>query len=289
MSRALAGVSGLQPRTPRHGVSPPTVVRSSDRIGGAAGCAAFALPSLTEMPDEDATQTGNADTGSADETGSEEDGAAEPFDAVQAAAELAAALGRDAPAADQADPKDAGNYTAILEDEIESLQALVAAKDAELAEKDARLAEKEEALKAAHNKVAEKMAEIDRVRARLDKRAKETIERNRRSVIASFFDVADNLDRAAAEFDAEETVAPAFAQGVQAVQSELHNVLRQHGAKHRPSLGELFDPTVHEAVGTAPATDQAPHGTIAAVLREGYDLDDQPLRAARVIVAKLDG
>lgn len=214
------------------------------------------------MPDEDIENP--EDTASPDAAGGDE-----PFDAVQAAAELAAAMAREPATTEPSDGSD--NYTAILEEEIEALKAL--------------LAEKEKALEAAHEKAAAATAEIDRVRARIERDAKGTIERGRRKVLISFLDVADDLDRAVAEL-AKHEVAPALAQGIGAVRDELRNALSLHGVTHRPSLGEVFDSAHHEAIGTAPASDSTPDGTIAAVLQEGYALGEEILRAARVVVAK---
>lgn len=239
----------------------------------------------------------NADNAKSTENAESTESAEAPFDAVQAAAELAAAMARP-PEATQGEGEGEGEgegdaeaapedkYTAILEDEVEALRAMLADKAQLLADKEQALADKDEEVAAALKRSAAARAEVDRVRARVEKRAADASERKRRSVIASFLDVADNLDRASLELGNDGTVAPALAQGVQAVRSELHAILRQHGASHRPSLGEAFDPSLHEAIGTAPATEDAPAGTIAAVLREGYDLGDEPLRVARVVVAK---
>lgn len=213
------------------------------------------------MPDEDP-----------DNSEKSED-SAHSFDAVEAAAEFAAAMAKDPPRAPNGDAPGPGHdrYTALLEDEVESLKA--------------ELAEKEEALAAAQKKAASAAAEVDRIRARLEASAAGTIEHKRRSVLASFLDVADALDRAVVELG-NGGGAAAIAQGVQGVRSELQNVLRQHGAKHQPSMGHPFDPAHHEAIATVPATADSPAGTITAVLSEGYVLGDHTLRAARVVVAK---
>ena len=187
------------------------------------------------------------------------------FDAVQAAAELAAALSEEPP------PSDDGNrYTTILEDEVETLGRL--------------LAEREQALQSAHEKAADALAEVDRVRARIERDAAGTIERTRRAVLVSFLEVADDLDRAVEQLSAH-AVAPALAQGVRMVQGKLNQVLHQHGARRRPSRGLPFDPAHHEAVGTVRATDAAAAGLIAEVVREGYEVAGETLRAARVVVA----
>ncbi len=205
------------------------------------------------MPDEDPKDNEAAETA--------DDG----FDAVQAAAELSAALADEAPASG------GGNYTAILEDEVEALGRVVA--------------DKETALQAAQDKAAAASAEIDRVRARLERDAAATIERKRRDVLVSFLDVADDLDRAVGQFVAGE-IAPALAQGVHLVRDNLHAVLKRHGVRRRLSLGEPFDPAHHEAMATVPATADVPDGTVADVLSEGYEIDEQDLRPARVVVAK---
>ncbi len=199
---------------------------------------------------------------------------AEPaFNAVEAAAEFAAAMADNQPVAPDGEVPGGGTdrYTAMLEEEVESLKAL--------------LSEKDEALTSAQQKVATATAEVSRVRARLEANAAQTIEHKRRSILASFLEVADALDRAA-EALASGDVAPEIAQGVAAVRSELKQVLGQHGATRRPSLGEAFDAAHHEAIATAPATAEAPAGTITAVLSEGYEIGDETLRAARVVVAK---
>lgn len=199
----------------------------------------------------------------------------ETFDAVKAAEELAAALGRE-PA--EASGGGGSNYTAILEDEVEALQTA-------LAEKEQALADKQAALEAAEAKATEARTEVARARARLEKDAKAEIERKRRGVIASFLDVADDLARAAEEL-ASADVPEGLAKGVEVVARELEGVLKQHGVQRRTSLGQPFDSAVHEAIGTVPATAEAPDGTVAAVLSQGYDIGDEPLRVARVVVAK---
>lgn len=50
-----------------------------------------------------------------------------------------------------------------------------------------------------------------------------------------------------------------------------------------------FDPRVHEAVETIPASDQAPSGSVVAVHRTGYTLDGRLLRPAQVTVAVAGG
>ncbi len=196
---------------------------------------------------------------------------AEPiFDAAQAAAEFAAAMAEEPPSSETPNTG-TDKYTALLEEEVESLKAV--------------LADKEQELLDAQKKATAAAAEVDRARTRIEASAAGTIERKRRSVLTSFLEVADAVDRAVDALT-NGGVAPALTQGVQAVQSELRAVFGRHGAKHRPALGQPFDPAHHEAIATAPANADSPAGTITAVLGEGYDIGDETLRVARVVVAK---
>jgi len=52
------------------------------------------------------------------------------------------------------------------------------------------------------------------------------------------------------------------------------------------AAGEAFDPTVHEAIGTVPASSPDEDGRIVGVVREGYRIGDEVLRPAAVAVAK---
>ena len=49
--------------------------------------------------------------------------------------------------------------------------------------------------------------------------------------------------------------------------------------------GEPFDPARHEAVATVAASDAAPAGTIAGIVKPGYLIGDDVLRPAQVAVA----
>ena len=48
---------------------------------------------------------------------------------------------------------------------------------------------------------------------------------------------------------------------------------------------DMFDPHMHKAIGTVPATEEQPYNTIARIQRNGYRIRDRVLRPAEVIVA----
>jgi molecular chaperone GrpE len=94
--------------------------------------------------------------------------------------------------------------------------------------------------------------------------------------------VLDGFDRALPYLAA----APSsVGEGVQAIHRRLVDLLEAQGVTPLKTLGEPFDPAVHEAIGSVD-TDQYPSGTVAEELQRGYRLGDELLRPARVRVAR---
>jgi molecular chaperone GrpE len=108
----------------------------------------------------------------------------------------------------------------------------------------------------------------------------------------------DNLDRALAAAEAEESAAehaagavdggPAeehhLTKGIRLVQQELQGALTRVGIESYSPTGEPFDPHQHEAVAQQPIEGVA-SGTVAQVYQPGYRYKDEVLRPAKVVVA----
>jgi molecular chaperone GrpE len=100
--------------------------------------------------------------------------------------------------------------------------------------------------------------------------------------------VSDNLKRA---LDAESSVKAAesdefrhFLSGVDLISKQLSGVLDALGVKPIPSVGEPFDPHVHEAV-VSEATDEYEPDTVIQEILTGYRLGDKLIRPSLVKVA----
>jgi molecular chaperone GrpE len=187
------------------------------------------------------------------------------FDAIAAAAELDEAM------ADERAEGGAGDrYTRMLEQEIESLNALVADKEKQ------RAHAAEEARRA--------QAEIDNARMRLERDARRDAEVRFREALLGFLDVLDNLDRAIAAAARTSEIGPLL-EGVKLVRTQMLARLGEHGVAPIAARGEAFDPNLHEAMSAVAAKDAADHGRVVDVLREGYAIGGEVLRPAGVVVA----
>jgi molecular chaperone GrpE len=149
-------------------------------------------------------------------------------------------------------------------------------------ELEARLAEKNLEFQQLLAKYRDASNEFDQARARLRKEVSKDVERGRKSMLVSFLEVLDNLDRA---LDAGGG-SDAFVQGVSLVRQQFLGVLESFGVSRIDPLGTPFDPVRHEAVSTVPAASPNADGLVAGVLRPGYMMGDEVLRPAGVAVAR---
>lgn len=97
--------------------------------------------------------------------------------------------------------------------------------------------------------------------------------------------VIDNLERALAAKVTEEE-SHSLKKGVEMVLESVQHALKEEGIEEIPAKGEPFDPNIHQAVQTIPATEEYPADTVVEVLQKGYKLHDRVLRASMVIVAQ---
>ncbi|MBD2761636.1 nucleotide exchange factor GrpE [Kocuria sp. cx-116] len=69
-----------------------------------------------------------------------------------------------------------------------------------------------------------------------------------------------------------------------AIATKFEETLTRQGLKRLGEVGEVFDPTIHEAVMQQP-TDQVEPDHVSLVLRSGFKIGDRVVRAAQVAVA----
>ena len=93
----------------------------------------------------------------------------------------------------------------------------------------------------------------------------------------------DNLERAVEAAQKSGDKGP-LVQGVKATQVQILDILKRHGITVIDSLGQPFDPHLHQAVTMMPSNDQ-PANTVLQVLQQGFMVHDRVLRPASAIVA----
>ncbi|KAF1302881.1 nucleotide exchange factor GrpE [Enterococcus saccharolyticus] len=94
----------------------------------------------------------------------------------------------------------------------------------------------------------------------------------------------DNLERALSAEVTDES--DSLKKGIEMVLESLIHSLKEEGIEEIPAAGETFDPNLHQAVQTVPASDEHATDTIVEVLQKGYKLHDRILRPSMVVVAQ---
>ena len=104
------------------------------------------------------------------------------------------------------------------------------------------------------------------------------------TTLSSILPVVDNFDRARQQLDPKGEEAQALHRSYQGLYKQLVEVLKQLGVAPMRVVGQLFDPSLHEAVLREPS-DEQPEDIILEELQRGYHLNGRVLRHALVKVS----
>ncbi len=144
--------------------------------------------------------------------------------------------------------------------------------------------EKDEQIKELNNKYLRAFAELDNYRKLMHKKMKEY----RRSAKVEFFNkvipVLDSFDRAMSNAELN-TNFDEFFKGVEIIHRQLKEALKSLGLIEFSGLGEVFDPSRHEAVATV-VTDKHPEDIVVEEICKGYIVDNWVIKPAKVLVSK---
>src|SRR5262245_3431801 len=135
---------------------------------------------------------------------------------------------------------------------------------------------------------AQLKAEADEQRTRLERVFQQKFEASRSEIIGSLLDTLDNLKRAVAAAEKSARRQPDFdalLEGVRATAAMFESKMENLGLKSIKSIGEEFDPQIHEAVEIAEVPPEQDNLVINE-LQTGYMIGDRLLRPARVRVGR---
>lgn len=126
--------------------------------------------------------------------------------------------------------------------------------------------------------------ETDETRVRLNRAADERAAASKARFIESLLPVMDDLERAI-DAAAREGSSESILQGVRSIANRLQSALTSAGVEPIESVGEPFNPELHEAVDTE-ETDPEMDGIVIDEYGRGFRMGDRLLRPARVKVGR---
>ena len=147
-----------------------------------------------------------------------------------------------------------------------------------------QLLEKDEKLHVLNDKYLRLAAEFDNYKRRVQRDQQDTIRFANEKLFKDLLPTLDNLERAL-QSGREQDRIEGLLEGVDLTYKHFLDTLQKMGIKQVSSVGEVFDPAKHQAVGQVEST-TIPENVIVDEYQKGYFVHDRILRPAMVTVAK---
>lgn len=152
----------------------------------------------------------------------------------------------------------------------------------EVDESSAKIAELQAKLDETENKMLRAQADFDNFkrRTRLDQEAAQKY--RAQSLVSEILPALDNFERAL-QIEADNDQTKSLLQGMNMVYNQLAQALQNEGVETIKSVGEEFDPHLHQAVMQV-EDENFNSNTVVEELQKGYKLKDRVIRPAMVKV-----
>lgn len=124
------------------------------------------------------------------------------------------------------------------------------------------------------------MAEFENYKKRSNKEREMLYNSLLADIVSSFLPVIDNLEKALSV----ETKDENYKQGIELVLKQFNDVLAKFGVEEIKTVGETFDPEVHEAVSSIQDETKG-EKEIVQEFRKGYKIGTKVVRHSMVVVA----
>ncbi|WP_376796684.1 nucleotide exchange factor GrpE [Thermogemmatispora sp.] len=184
------------------------------------------------------------------------------------------------PAAGQAESAEAP-AVAAEEQPAPTLEERIAQLEAQLADLTTQLAQARQEARENWDKFVRERADLENFRKRRERDIADRVLQQKKALLNKLLEVMDNLDRALAYQDSLDRQG--LQQTLRLVAWQMNELIRSEGLTPVPTVGEQFNPYIHEAV-EAVEDSEKPEGIVVEEVRKGYKLSDETLRPARVKV-----
>jgi len=150
-----------------------------------------------------------------------------------------------------------------------------------IAELEAQLAQAKQEAGENWTRYLRERAEMDNFRKRQERLSADRVAYEKKSLLHKILEVMDNVERGLVY---QETMdKQALQHTLRMLLWQLNEVLRAEGLSPVATLGEAFNPHVHDAIEAVES--EQPEGTVVEEVLKGYKIGDETLRPARVKVS----
>ncbi len=143
-------------------------------------------------------------------------------------------------------------------------------------------------LKDVEDKLLRELAENDNLRKRHEKELSDSHKFSIKNFSLDILTVSDNFQRAIYSIPKDDLEASSVLKnlvvGLESVEKEMHVVFERNGVKPFESMGDTFNPELHQAVSYKNSDKKS--GVIIEEMQKGYKIAERLLRPAMVTVSK---
>ena len=136
--------------------------------------------------------------------------------------------------------------------------------------------------KEARDEMLRMRAETDNLRKRLQKEKQDSVQFANQRLIKQLIPIFENLDRA---LKAPDTNVESLKEGVQLTADQALALFKKENVEPIKSVGELFDPSIHEVLSQMESNDHD-ENTVIEEFSKGYRMNGRVLIPSRVVIAK---
>ncbi len=179
-----------------------------------------------------------------------------------------------------ADAPKAGGY--VVRDRRAAADADQAHDAAAVSEDVARL---QREVQQAKDQALRALAEFENTKKRLQREKEEFAKFAAESLVRDLLPIVDSLSQALVAVD-KQSDPEAVIKGVHLIYRQLLGLLEREGVQRIQTVGQRFDPHLHEAVAEVVPQDRQADGTIVEEVHVGYTMHGKVVRPAMVKVAK---
>jgi len=109
--------------------------------------------------------------------------------------------------------------------------------------------------------------------------------RTKGDLIKNIIPALDTFDAAMQEGSWND-VDKKWREGVERISKQFHKALESEGLKSFGTIGDVFDPNIHECMSMSQTDKKKEDHTITQVLQNGYRINNELVRPAKVVVAE---
>ena len=177
----------------------------------------------------------------------------------------------------------AGKSEEIVEEKVEETPEENPEENPELAEAESQIEKLKGEVADMRDQYLRLQAEWDNYRRRTAKERLELIDSAAKDVLSGFLPILDDCQRALKVLH-DSDASEAAVEGTELIYNKLTGYLKQRGVERIEAVGAPFDTDFHEAVAQFPVDDPEKKNTVIDVTQEGYTLNGNVIRYAKVVV-----